>query len=693
MALHYGVCYYPEHVPTQTRHDRIAEDIRLMRQAGLNVVRIAEFAWSLMEPAEGRYDFGWLDAIVRQLGEGGIRSVICTPTAAPPLWVSERYPEVLYQDGHDLRRKPGGRRYTCVSSEPYRRLSRAIAEQLARRYGGNPHVLGFQIDNELAQEYNGRCHCPVCLERFRAWLKTRYASIDELNRRWGTVFWGQQFGHYGQIRLPVRSIELQGDLDYSRVMHDLSADNPSLRLEYERFASEEQVGYCRLQLEAMRPFTAKPITTNGTGTSTNDIDTLDLFRNLDVVGLDHYPGARDTDCTPSSFRYALARTTPTRSGPGAFWLLETLCGGGHGNWAFQGMLHGFPGTFRQNSLHAFCSGAGLITLFKLHAFPFGFEQLGSSLIDLDRIPRRRFAEICDASRDLARIGPLLERTGIQARAALLFDIENLWSLKMKPVHRQFEYTAYCQQLYHGLRSLGFAVDVIGQKNLDQATGSDYRLLVLPAAVMVREAEQAALCRFVARGGVLLATFLTSIKDTDNNGLTVSAPGGLTGLFGLRLAEGEPVFAGRSEAKINLDNGSSRLAAVNCWWTESLELLGARAIGRYADTFRADEAVITEHRHGRGSACYLGCGLDETGLRWVLNHVLGLAGIAAAPVRFGDGIDVITRSNESETYHFIFNFNEEPAEVQLQKPMRDFLTGQLLSASLMLPAKGLAVVQE
>lgn len=693
MALHYGVCYYPEHVPPKERSCRIAEDIRLMREAGLNVVRIAEFAWCLMEPEEGRYDFGWMDAIVEQLGEGGIRSVLCTPTAAPPLWVSERYPEVLYQDCHDLRRKPGGRRYTCVSSEPYRRLSRAIAEQLARRYGHNPHVLGFQIDNELAQEYNGRCHCPVCLERFRSWLKTRYMSIDELNRRWGTIFWGQTFSHFGQIRLPVRSIELQGDLEYSRVLHDLSADNPSLRLEYERFASDEQVGYCRLQLEAMRPFTAKPITTNGTGTSTNDIDTYDLFRDLDVVGLDHYPGARDTDCTSSSFRYAMARKTPTRNGPGSFWLLETLCGGGHGNWAFQGMLHGFPGTFRQNSLYAFASGASLITLFKLHAFPFGFEQLGSSLIDLDRVPRRRYAEICAASRDLAQIGPLLERTGIQARAALLFSLENLWSLKTKPIHRQFDVLAYSQQIYRGLRTQGVAVDVIGQKNLEQVTESGYRLLVVPAAVMVNEPEQAALRRFVAQGGVLLATFLTSIKDLDNNGLTVSVPGGLTDLFGLRLAEGEPVFTGRSEAKIGLDNGNGNTDAANCWWTESLELLGARAIGRYADTFRKDEPVITEHRYGQGLACYLGCGLDEAGLRWVLNHVSNLAKIAAAPILFAAGVDVITRSNASETHHFVFNFNEEPATVRLQRPMHDSLTGQPLAATLQIPAKGMLLAQE
>jgi beta-galactosidase len=142
MALHYGVCYYPEHVPTQTRHDRIAEDIRLMRQAGLNVVRIAEFAWSLMEPAEGRYDFGWLDAIVRQLGEGGIRSVICTPTAAPPLWFPNATRRCSTRTAYDLRRKPGGRRYTCVSSEPYRRLSRAIAEQLARVTAATPMSWG-----------------------------------------------------------------------------------------------------------------------------------------------------------------------------------------------------------------------------------------------------------------------------------------------------------------------------------------------------------------------------------------------------------------------------------------------------------------------------------------------------------------------------------------------------------------------
>jgi beta-galactosidase len=193
-------------------------------------------------------------------------------------------------------------------------------------------------------------------------------------------------------------------------MHDLSADNPSLRLEYERFASEEQVGYCRLQLEAMRPFTAKPITTNGTGTSTTTSTPSTCsatWMSLDWT-ITRAPRHR---LHPVLVPLRTGQDDPDPKRPGGLLAARNALRRRTRQLGVPGNAARLPGTFRQNSLHAFCSGAGLITLFKLHAFPFGFEQLGSSLIDLDRIPRRRFAEICDASRDLARIGPLLERTG------------------------------------------------------------------------------------------------------------------------------------------------------------------------------------------------------------------------------------------------------------------------------------------
>jgi len=201
--MKYGVSYYPEH-RDEAEMDR---EIALMKEAGINVVRLSEFAWCRMEPEEGRFCFSWLDQAVRKLREAGIESIICTPTACPPAWMVEKHPEILYVDNRGVTRPFGGRRHYCYNNPVYREYSRRIAKEIGKHYGDNPFVIAFQIDNELAQEGTGRCHCDCCKEKFRQWLEEKYGTADNLNKKMGTIFWSQEYNHFGQINMPINTIE------------------------------------------------------------------------------------------------------------------------------------------------------------------------------------------------------------------------------------------------------------------------------------------------------------------------------------------------------------------------------------------------------------------------------------------------------------------------------------------------------
>ena len=218
--MRYGVSYYPEH---KTEGD-LRHDLELLKGSGINTVRMGEFAWCRMEPVEGQYTFGWLQEVVEELGQAGIRTILCTPTACPPAWLVKKHPDILYMDNRRIRRPFGGRRHYCYNNETYRQYSVKIAEELARAFAGNSYVAGVQIDNEPAQEGTGRCCCPVCVDRFHTYLRERFGTIEEFNRRSGNIFWSQEYDDFEEIPVPVNTIEV-GAQDQIRAYYE----NPTVR--------------------------------------------------------------------------------------------------------------------------------------------------------------------------------------------------------------------------------------------------------------------------------------------------------------------------------------------------------------------------------------------------------------------------------------------------------------------------------
>ena len=369
--MQHGVSYYPEH---KTPED-LAWDIKLLKESGINTVRMGEFSWCRMEPEPGHYDFTWLDPVIEELGKAGIRTIVGTPTACPPAWMVERWPDLLYQDNRRIRRPFGGRRHGCYNHEKFREACAAIAQAIGIHYGSSPYVAGFQIDNELAQEGTGRCTCDTCRKKFEAWLERRYGDIQTFNRRSGAIFWSQEYTRFDQINPPVNAIEPGSQLQ----IRDFY-ENPTVRLEFERFSSDCQIEFQNIQADILKAHTSHPVTTNGTGLATNSIDYYKGFENLDRYAFDYYPNLRDA--WVDSFPYAFGRGIK----PGVpFWVLEFMSGGGH-RFGGSGRLQPNPGALKQAVVQSFAHGAELMLHFQFRSFPVGAEQLNYAIVDLDGIP-------------------------------------------------------------------------------------------------------------------------------------------------------------------------------------------------------------------------------------------------------------------------------------------------------------------
>jgi beta-galactosidase len=678
--IYYGVCYYPEHYPIKDRRVKMAEDIQNMKELSFNVVRIAEFAWCEMEPEEGKFEFDWLDEIINILGENGIYSVLCTPTAAPPVWMSVKYPEILYRNPDGSMQGYDGRRFTCYNSPKYREKCEIIVRKLAERYGRNPYVIGFQVDNEFAQEENGRCTCDICKEKFRAFLRNKYSSIDELNELWGTIFWGQKYSSFDEIIPPKTLIGVNPTED---PVHYLGVDSPSLRLDFERFCSDSMISLFELQKKILQQYSDKPVTHNSTGIGRNQVDFGKLFTDADVVGVDHYPSARSLDKTKSSITYSFARCLKDKP----FWLLETLCGGGHGNWAFQGMPQEYPGAFRNNILYAYANGAELITMFKYYVFRSGFEQLGSALLDLDRIKRRRFYEFKQTGQDVAKLKEILENTRVESKIAMVFHYDSCWVNGIKPINRTdcYSYVTHFAQIYKTLMQLGVNVDVITKEH----TLVGYEIVILPNMAVADEKFINRLKEWVAGGKTVVATYLTGSRDEFGCGSEQPMPINMTDLFGIRVGEVEPAFDQVTAVDVRFDGKVYR----NRYWSEVLESCGAEIIAEYASSYKEGWPAFSHHKYGAGDAYYLGTTLNEDGEKEIYSKILMKSGVKLFPFMRDNNVEIVKRVGHKEIYYFVFNMAEEEKIIEYFGNSMDILSGRHISGKTKLFPKKVLVIKE
>ena len=445
-----------------------------MKALGLSVVRIGEFAWSRLEPAEGRFDWSWLDEAVQTLADAGLQVVLGTPTAAPPTWLLAAHPDIAPIDATGHPKRAGSRRHYCFSSAAFHSAAARIVASMARRYGQHPAVVAWQVDNEYGCHGTTFSYGPAALAAFQQWLRQRYASIDALNEAWGTAFWGQQLADFEAVDLPVGQ----------------PADPlPAHALDWQRFASDEVVRFNRLQVDLLRAHApGRPVLHNFMGLFA-DFDHHDVARDLDLAAWDSYPLGH-TEVAPfladeertrwartghpdlSAFHHDLYRGL----GRGRLWVMEQQAG--PVNWAPWNALP-LQGMVRAWTWEAFAHGAGLVSYFRWRQLPYGQEQMHSGLHRPDDVPDAGAHEVGEVAREIARLaGASLQHT--PAPVALVLDYPSMWMARIQPQGADMAGFGTAFAYYAALRRRGLDVDIVGP----DADLEAYALIVLPAALHV-----------------------------------------------------------------------------------------------------------------------------------------------------------------------------------------------------------------
>jgi beta-galactosidase len=523
-----GVCYYPEHWPESWW----AEDARRMREVGISFVRIGEFAWSRLEPKRGQFDWGWLDRAMAVLGDAGLKIVLGTPTATPPKWLMDEYPEIAPVDIDGKPRGFGSRRHYTFSSDIYRAESARIVELVAKRYGNHPALAGWQTDNEYGCHNTVLSWGAVDLKAFRGWLRQNYQTTDQLNDAWGGVFWSMEFTDFEQVNLPNLTV---------------TEANPSARLDFYRFQSSQVASYDRMQCEIIRRHSpGRWITHNYMGFF-NEFNHFEVGAHLDLASWDSYPlgfteqfiadpeeklkWAETAHPDIAGFHHDLYRGV----GRGRFWVMEQQPG--PVNWAPWNPVPK-PGMIKLWTFEALGHGAEVVSYFRWRQAPFAQEQMHAGL----NLPSLQ--ELSVGGREASDVGAALAELGNlpkvdQARVALVYDYEASWMMKIQPQGADFNFVDVTFQFYSAVRQLGHDVDIVPPG----ASLKGYDLVLAPCLPHVSDAMAAALQAFK---GVVLYGPRAGSKTRNLSIPHGLPPGELRGLTGNRVLQVASLRPGLSD---------------------------------------------------------------------------------------------------------------------------------------------------
>ena len=680
--LWHGADYFPEQWLEQP--EVLEEDLRLMKAAGCNVTSVGMFAWSALEPEEGRFAFEWLDRYLDRIAGEGLFAILATPSGGRPPWMSQRYPEVLRVSPERRRNLHGLRHNHCYTSPVYREKAAAIARRLAERYRSHPALLMWHVSNE----YGGECHCELCQTAFREWLKRKYASLEELNRRWWNSFWSHTYSDWEQIQSPAPHGE---------------PHLPALTLDWKRFVTDQTMAFLLAETAPLRELApGVPVTTNMMGTY-GGLNYWKLAPHLDAASWTSYPSWHGSGKVfDAAFPWdPLGRDWRTAAGTAfAHDLVRCLKGGKpfllmestptFSNWQAVWKLKK-PGMHALSSLLAVAHGSDTVQFFQWRKSRGGAEKFHGAAVDhAGGGDTRVFGEIAGLGRVLARLDGVVG-TRVPARAAILFDWENRWALEASgvcPPTGEGSYEAACKKHHYPFWALGIATDVI---DVEQDL-SGYRLLLAPLLYMLKPGVAGRLEGFVRGGGTLVATCWTGIAD--ENDLCFFGPGPLRSLLGIRPEEVDGLYPGERNRLLPRPGNALGLrgsyAVGRC--CELIHPESARVLAVYGEDFYQGRPALTANDFGAGRAYYLAADAED---RFLLDFYRGLTrrlGLRGATGhRLPEGVTARMRTSGSEEYLFLLNFALRRRTVRLDGgAWADALDGKALPRRVVLQPLGFRV---
>jgi beta-galactosidase len=654
-AVLLGTAWYPEQWP----ESRWEEDLRLMEAADIKVVRITEFAWSRMEPSEGHYDFEWLDRAIALAAKHHIATVLGTPTATPPAWLTLKHPEILRVEPDGQRVVHGNRAHGSAASVIYREYSRKIAEQMAARYGKNPNVVGWQIDNEYG--YALMSYDDETRGQFRKWLKTKYETLDTLNSRWTTAYWSETYDDWNEIPIPV------------------GAHNPGLMLEWKHFITTTWSDYQQNQIDVLRRHIEPRqfITGNFMGFF-DGFDHYTITEPLTFAAWDDYVGTGHLDLVYNGLSHDLTRGFKREN----FWVMETQPG--MVNWS---KLNNFlnKGEVRAMAWQAIAHGADEVGYWQWRSALNGQEEYHGTLVGADGTPVPLYAEVSQLGHDFAATQEALRGTSPASDVALLYSYDSHWAIQWQKHTEKYDDVALLKCYYGALRKLAQSVDVISAK----APLDGYKLVVAPSLNVLPKDVADHLLEYVRGGGHLVLGPRSGMKDEFNGLLPQRQPGHLTTALGARV---EQFYALEKNVPVSGSWGSGEASI----WAEQLGSLApdAKVLLSYGSSngWLDSQPTVVTRSFGKGHITYIAAVLDEKLMAAAAGWMVQDSGVTPAFGTVPEGVEVSRRRGAGKDVFILINGSREARSVQLPRSMKMLLTGKE-GSEVALGAYGVEVLVE
>ncbi|MFC7455583.1 beta-galactosidase [Brachybacterium sp. GCM10030267] len=656
-GIAYGGDYNPEQWPQEVR----LEDIDLMREAGVNLVSVAIFAWATIEPREGDYDFTWLDETMDRLGEAGIKVALATATASPPPWLTRHHPEILpvTEDGTVLGQ--GGRQAYAVSSPLFREYAVRMTRMMAERYGEHPALALWHVDNELG------CHVPHdysdrAAAAFRTWLERRYGSIDALNDAWGTAFWSQRYDTFREI-LPPRAAPTYA--------------NPTQQLDFARFSSDELLTHYRALRDVLREITPQiPTTTNlMLKSDTKWMDYYSWADDLDLVANDHYLIADDPR---GQIELALAADLSRGVAGGDPWILMEHSTSAV-NWQPRNRAKG-RGEMLRNSLAHVARGADGVMFFQWRQSRAGAEKFHSAMVP-------HAGRDTDIWRSTVALGRALEALAevrgsrVLNRIAIIVDYPSWWASELDSHPTQaLRYSEELLRWYTAFWDLGVGVDMVPV----DADLTGYELVLAPTLYTVRDEDADRLAAAARSGAQVVITFFSGIVDENDHVRLGGYPGAFRDLLGVRTEEFAPLLA---DQVLHLDDGTEADL-----WSEKTRLEGAEAIRSWADGPLHGRPAVTRNPVGEGAAWYVAARPSAEGLEALVAEIVAAAGVEPSVAGLHRDVEAVRRfAEDGTTYLFVLNHSDRDQVVQVSG--YEMLSATDVEGAVTVHAGAAAVVRE
>ena len=634
-AILVGTAWYPEQWP----ESRWEEDLRFMEAANIKVVRVSEFAWSALEPSEGHYDMDWLEHAIAAAAKHHIVTVLGTPTATPPAWLTHKYPEILRVEPDGRRVTHGNRAHASATSPVYREYCRKIAEEMAKRFGHNPNVVGWQIDNEYG--YALMSYDDLTQKKFQEWLQAKYKTLENLNALWTTAYWSQTYDDWSEIPIPV------------------GGHNPGLQLEWKRFVTKTWNDCQGNQIEAIRKVSdSRQFITGNLMGFFDGFDHYIITEPLTFASWDDYVGSGHVDPDFNGLSHDLTRGFKREN----FWVMETQPGAV--NWAgVNNFLN--KGEVRAMAWQAIAHGADEVGYWQWRSALNGQEQYHGTLVGPDGTPVPMYNEVRQIGQEFAKVQEAFRGTTVHSDVALLYSYDSHWAIQFQKHTDKYDDIALLKSYYRALRKLAQSVDVVSA----YAPLYTYKLVAAPDLNVLPKDLADRLLTYVRNGGHLVLGPRSGLKDEHNELLPQRQPGYLTDALGGRV---EQYYALEKDVSVHGDWGTGQASI----WAEQLSLLhpGPKTLMQYGKSngWLDDQPAVLTTTYGKGTLTYIGAVLDDRLMKAAADWMVKIGGVVPAFMAVPEGVEVSVRSGAGKKVVVLINFAAESRRVELGKAMKMLL---------------------